>query len=278
MNHALETRRRLAAEIAPAYAANPNVAVVLLAGSVARGTADQFSDIEIDIFWHSPPSAAELLAPITQSGWSLLQQHVDEYEWADSFYVAGIKVDTSQFLVRTLDQWIDDVLVRADIEVEKQIRITAIQHGQVLYNPAQIERWRAQVAHYPVALQHAMLAEHLWFQPRAVLEMLAARDNALLLARSLVDGAQRILDVLTALNRLYLPHPYHKWLDWEIAQLRIAPPDLAERIRQILRVAPPAAVAHLHALVEETFALVEHTVPGYDTSAARAAFVLRRVS
>ena len=188
MNHALETRRRLAAEIAPAYAANPNVAVVLLAGSVARGTADQFSDIEIDIFWHTPPSAAELLAPITQSGWSLLQQHVDEYEWADSFYVAGIKVDTSQFLVRTLDQWIDDVLVRADIEVEKQIRITAIQHGQVLYNPAQIERWRAQVAHYPAALQHAMLAEHLWFQPRAVLEMLAARDNALLLARSLVDG------------------------------------------------------------------------------------------
>ena len=42
-------RRALARIVAPAYAQNPKVAGVLLAGSVARGLADGFSDIDIEI-------------------------------------------------------------------------------------------------------------------------------------------------------------------------------------------------------------------------------------
>jgi len=57
-------RRALAQIVAPAYAKNPKVAGVLLAGSVARGIADQFSDIEIDIFWHAPPTDEDRSVPI----------------------------------------------------------------------------------------------------------------------------------------------------------------------------------------------------------------------
>lgn len=270
-------RRRLAEIVAPEYAANPKVAGVLLAGSVARGTADKYSDIEIDIFWHAPPTDADLLAPIERVGWRLLYRHVDEYEWADGFYIEGIKVDTSQFLVTTLDRWIEDVIERADLEVEKQLRISAIRQGQPLHGAALIEGWRARTAEYPEALARAMVAKHLEFRPRELLEMFAARDNTLILHRGLVEIAQRILDVLMALNRVYLPHPYHKWLDWEVAQLPIAPPDLAGRLRRILRDEPRAAADAIHELIEETFALVERYMPDFDISAARAEFELRRV-
>ena len=277
MNDEIARRVALAERVAPAYAANPKVAAVLLAGSVARGTADRFSDIEIDVFWHAPPTEHDRMEPIARGGWALLYQHVDEYEWADGFYIGGVKVDTSQFLIATLDRWLDDVVERADLEVEKQIRITAIQHGRPLYGAELIDRWRARVASYPDALARAMLAEHLAFRPRELLEMLAARDNTLLLHRDLVDAAQRIMDVLTALNRLYLPHPYHKWLDWEVEQMRIAPPDLAARLRRLLRAEPRAAVDQLHQLIEEIFALVEQHVLDFDTGPARAEFELRRV-
>lgn len=270
-------RRRLAEIVAPAYAANPKVAAVLLAGSVARGTADRFSDIEIDIFWHDPPTDEDRMEPIRRSGWTLLYQHVDENEWADGFYIAGIKVDTSQFLVATLDRWLEDVAERADMEVEKQIRITAIQHGQPLYGAPQIEGWRARAAEYPAALGRAMVAEHLMFPSRELLEMFAERDNTLMLHRSLVDIAQRILDVLTALNRLYLPHPYHKWLDWEIGQMRVAPPRLASRLRETLRAEPRAAAEQIAGLIEETFALVERHMPDFDTAPAKSEFELHRV-
>src|SRR5215211_2830828 len=64
-------RRALAEIVAPEYAANPKVAGVLLAGSVARGLADGFSDIEIDIYWHTPPTDQDRRAPIERADWQL---------------------------------------------------------------------------------------------------------------------------------------------------------------------------------------------------------------
>lgn|SRR5262249_13299055 len=273
------TRRRALAEIvAPAYAANPKVAGVLLAGSVARDIADQYSDIEIDVFWHAPPTDEDLLAPIERSGWELLYRHVDENEWADGFFIEGVKVDTSQFLVATIERWLDDVMVRADTEPEYQVRITAIQHGRPLHGAELIEHWRARTATYPEALAHAMVAEYGNFRPRYLLEMLAARDDVLLLHQELVAAEQMILSVLMGVNRMYAPHPYHKWLDWEVGQLTIAPPDLNRHLRDILRAEPRAAVDQLHKLIEETFVLVERHLRDFDTSAARAVFEERRVA
>jgi hypothetical protein len=270
-------RRRLAEIVAPAYAANPKVAAVLLAGSVARGIADQFSDIEIDIYWHTPPTEEDRTAPIERSGWGIVYRHVDENEWADGLLIEGVKADTSQFLVSTIERYLDDALVRAEIEPEYQVRITALQHGHALHGAELIERWRARAASYPEALAQAMLAEYCAFRPRYLLEMLAARDDVLLLHQDLVAAEQQILSVLMGVNRVYAPHPFHKWLDWEIGQLAIAPPDLNRRLRQILRAEPRAAVDQLHQLIEETFALIEQHVPSFDTSAARAAYSERRV-
>ena len=275
--HEIAKRRALAEIVAPEYAANPKVAGVLLAGSVARGLADGFSDIEIDIYWHTPPTDKDLSAPIERAGWPIVYRHVDENEWADGFLIEGVKVDTSQFLVSTIDRWLDDAIVRADTEPEYQVRITAIQHGQPLHGAELIERWRAQIAEYPIALAHAMVAQHLEFRPRYLMEMLAARDDVLLLHRCLVEVEQLIMDVLMGVNRVYAPHPYHKWLDWEIGQLTIAPPNLNRRLRQILRAEPRAAVDQLHLLIEETFALVDRHLPDFDTSAARAVFDEQRV-
>jgi predicted nucleotidyltransferase len=272
MNEATAKRMALAQRIAPAYAANPKVRAVLLAGSVARGNADDFSDIEIDIFWSEPPTEADLTVPIERFGWKVLGRHVDEHEWADSFFIEGIKVDTSQFLASTIDRWLEDALVGADTNPEYQVRITAIQHGQPLYGADLIERWRARVAIYPEALAHAMVAEYGYFRPHYLLAMLAARDDVLILHQDLVAAEQQILSVLMAVNRVYAPHPYHKWLDWEVAQLPLAPPDLNRRLRSLLRDEPRAAVDEIHTLIEEVFTLVERHLPDFDTSAARAEF------
>ena len=61
MNAASQWRHNLAHPLAPIYAANPHVAAVLLGGSTARGHADRYSDIELGVFWHQPPTDAERL-------------------------------------------------------------------------------------------------------------------------------------------------------------------------------------------------------------------------
>jgi hypothetical protein len=267
------SRRHAVAEaVAAGYAANPKVAGVLLAGSVARGLADDFSDVEVDVFWHDAPTVEDRRDPLTRGGWLAISAHVDEHEWADTFRVDGVNVDTSQFLVETIDAWIDRVVSAGDPEPEFQVRITAIRLGQPLYRPELVDRWRARTDTYPDALAHAMVRKGVDLWPRARLQALAARDDVLLLHSDLVDNVQLLLDMLMGLNRMYAPHPWHKWLDAETAQLAVAPEDLNRRIRALLTADAHEAADDVGRLVDETIALVERHLPSFDARELRAAF------
>ena len=50
---------KLAGTIARIYADNPKVRAVIAGGSVSRGYADKYSDVEIGVFWDSQPSDKE---------------------------------------------------------------------------------------------------------------------------------------------------------------------------------------------------------------------------
>jgi hypothetical protein len=189
-----------------------------------------------------------------------------------------VKIDTSAFLTSTIDGYLDAALDRADIEPELQVRITALLHGQALHGPAVIAAWRARCARYPAGLGHAMVEKGLDLWPRARMTMLAERDDVLLLHEDLVENVQRILDTLFGLNRVYAPHPFHKWLAWEATLLPLAPANLVARVHRLLVASPLQAVHLVCSLAEETFDLVEKALPGFDVEPPRAAFEDDRVS
>ncbi|EWT01933.1 hypothetical protein N865_12620 [Intrasporangium oryzae NRRL B-24470] len=269
-------RLAIAERAAAAYVSHPKVAAVLVAGSVARGLADAFSDVELDVYWSVPPSEDDRVAAVEGAGWTRVYAEVDENEWADGYAVDGVKIDTSGFLTSTIDGYLDAVLLRADVEPELQVRVTALLHGRALHGAALIDAWRARCTEYPTALALAMVGKGLALRPRDRLEMLVARDDVLLLHSDLVENVQRLLDALFGLNRVYAPHPFHKWLDWEAGLLATTPPDLVSRVRRLLAAPPRAAVDEVCALAEETFDLVERDLPGFDVATARAEFGFRR--
>ncbi len=276
-SEAVARRLEIAQRAARAYAAHPRVAAVLVAGSVARGLADHRSDVELDVYWAEPPTAADRTAAVEGAGWTRVYDEVDDNEWADGYLVDGIKVDTSGFLTSTIDGYLDAALERADTEPELQVRITALLHGRAVHGERVIEAWRSRCAAYPTALALAMVDKGLGpLRPRDRLEMLAERDDALLLHRDLVDDVHGVLDALFGLNRVFAPHPFHKWLDWEVSLLPLTPLHLLARVRRLLAAEPRAAVAEVCALVEETFDLVAQELPDYDLAAARADFGFRR--
>jgi hypothetical protein len=275
---ALERRRAIAERVAVAYRANPHVAGVLLAGSVARRLADELSDIEIDVYWTQPPTDWERRAAVEGAGWTRVYDEVDEHEWADGYVIDGIKVDTGGFLTSTIEGYLDAALEQADTEQELQVRITALLHGQPLHGHELIGAWRDRCTAYPEPLALAMVSQGLELRPRERLEMLVARDDLFLLHRDLVDNVQGVLDALFGINRVFVPHPFHKWLAWEASLLEKKPEDLVGRIRRLL-VAPPAEAMELVcALAEDTFDLAERHVPAYDVATARAEFEFRRAT
>ena len=270
-------RLEIARRAALAYRANDAVAAVLIAGSVARGLADDASDIELDVYWTRPPTGSEREVAIEGAGWARVYAEEDEHEWADGLMVDGVKIDVSGFVTATIDDYLDRA-AHADTEAELQVRITALLHGVALHGEPVIEAWRCRCTPYPEPLARAMVEHGLDLRSQERLEMLAARDDVVLLHRDLVDGVQGVLDALFGADRVYAPHPFHKWREWEAPLLTHRPDDLVARIRSLLVAPPQHAAATLGSLVHDTFDLAERLVPAADLGPLRTAYGQRRVS
>jgi hypothetical protein len=281
-DHDWSRRHRLALgrRIAPGYLRNPKVAAVLVAGSVGRGIADDFSDLELDIFWSAPPDEAERRAPIEAVAAELRAIHpFEQDEWAETFLVAGVKVDTSMFLVETVEGYLTDLVDHAHPDHDKQVLVAAVLDAIPLHGRALVNRWRARAAAYPDALARAMVARHLaglsgWRHA----EVLAARRDLVFLYDVVGQAIRALLGMLLGLNRRYLPHPRFKWLDQLVAGMSQAPADLASRLRTAYQAEPAVAVRELRRLLVETLQLVERHLPEVDTAPGWAAVAGNRAS
>ena len=176
-----------------------------------------------------------------------------------------------------MDNWLADVVERFDTDDDKHMRVAAVQHAVPVHGDQQIARWQAGIR-FPDPLAQALIAEQLvvdesWWQ----CDMLAGRNAVIPLMALFVAMERRILRILLALNRIFLPDPRFKWADRLITQMPIAPVDLGKRLRWVYQAEPAAAVAELQRLMEEVLDLVDQAVPGPDTAFAREWLSYRRV-
>ena len=119
-----------------------------------------------------------------------------------------------------------------------------------------------------------MVRAHLTIRPGIEQEMLAERNDLLVLYESFCTVEKHILLVLMGLNHLY--YPGFQWIDRLMEQMHLAPPHLSTRCKQLFGIDTRASVYQLHNLIEETFVLVETSLHEIDTSQARVRFRARR--
>ncbi len=271
MADATAWRLALAQRIAAAYARQPNAQVVMVAGSVGRGRADHYSDIEIDVYYARPPTEQERIAAVEACSGVVEALAEDDDEWEEQMLLDGFHAASSTFLIATMERYLMEVVDRAEIAPAAQVRLSSLQHAIPVKGHEQVELWRSKAARYPDELVYAMLRENLpfdgfWYAE----EMLAARDDLLLLYHLFVKVEQQIIGALLGLNRIYLPTPSHmKWMDEMIAAMTIKPPDLSARLKHAFHTAPLAGVQTLKAVIAETLTLVETHLLTFDTTPYR---------
>jgi predicted nucleotidyltransferase len=277
MNKANQYRHQLASEISQPYANHPKVAAIALTGSVARGWADKYSDIELHVFWSEPATDADRRNLIQKADGKIFQLWEREDDgWSESFHVEAVKVDLSSFLVSTTEKFLNDVVDQADTDLMKQLLVSSINNSVALQGACLMNRWKAKSENYPDELSTNIIKKYLRFGPRWGPEMLVARDDQVFLYHLVNQMQQQIMGVLHGLNRIYISHPQFKWLDQTIAKMALKPQNLSVRLKDIYDLPPVEAVRKLQQLIEEVFELVETQLPRLDIESEKAWFQRRR--
>jgi hypothetical protein len=287
LNPASAWRLELARPIAEAYAEHTNVAAVIVGGSTSRGYADRYSDIEIGVFWHQPPTDEDRQQCAKASGaeiHGLYPYDAENEVWEDVLYAghaapdqpaSGVLVEIPHYTIAFVERIIADVVERYDPAEDKLTLLSAFGPAIPLYGDVLIEAWRECITPYPRELALAVVKRHAQIEFLWRSDMLLERGNNLLLLNEMyVKIGKQLTQVLFALNGIYFPG--FKWLHHITAGLPIAPPEFNTRLQQVFASEPRAGAEALRGLVEETYTLIETHMPEIDVTRLRHWFRYRR--
>ena len=118
---------------------NRNLAALAVAGSVGAGIADRFSDLELDCYWVRPPTDTDRLTPVRALGGQLTalwDYDQDDEEWSEDYLVGELGITVSNFLVSSVERFLDDVVIRASTDPVRHMRLAALQRCRVGELPA----------------------------------------------------------------------------------------------------------------------------------------------
>ena len=256
-------RMEVAKRAAGVYRGNRNLAALAVAGSVGAGIADRFSDLELDCYWARPPTDADRLAPVRALGGELTalwDYDDDDEEWSEDYHVGELGVTVSNFLVSSIEQFLNDVLLRANTDPVRHMRLAALQRSRPLLGTGMMASWRARADTFPRKLVSALVQQALapevltgWSARQA----LVSRGDGLAVRDLLTRTGHAAVQAILALNRVYLPHCQLKWQRHLTTGLGLVPERLAERLESMSNGRPEEALQAAEALLAETVTLAE---------------------
>src|SRR2546423_7294801 len=249
---------------------------VVLTGSVSRGMADDVSDIEMLGVTREPLELEACFGLARAAG----LEGLDTWGAQDgpARRVSGYRERVPIELV----WWPRDYTeARIDALFSGEVSSTAdaLVHGVPLRTSGLLGAWQERLREYPPELAAAQIEEAAlpWggFTPAGVLTIVRP-DERLSLMEWMFDGAIRVLTIVFALNRVWLPTT--KRLSSRVAPLAIKPDRLAERIEEALTESDPRRALLVMTELQLETVLLAPSGPNVDrarTWLAEAAELLR---
>jgi len=204
----------------------------ILTGSVSRGMADEVSDIEMLLVVREPLDLEECFALAGAAGLERLETWGAPHEQARR--VSGYRDGEPLELIWWPRDFAEE---RVDALFGGEVSSTAdaLMHGVPLRTSGLLEAWQKRLADYPDELAASQIEQAAipWggFTPAGVLTIIRPEER-LSLMEWMFDGAIRVLTIVFALNRVWLPTT--KRLAVRVEPLAIKPDRLAERIEEAL--------------------------------------------
>ena len=200
---------------------------VVVTGSVSRGVADDVSDIEMLVVTRETLELDQAFACARAAGLSSLDSWGPQGgpDRRVSGYRDGVPIELVWWSRELADQRVDALLVGEGTSGD------AIAHGIALRSSGLLPSWQERLREVPEAVAAARIEDAAlpWggFTPAGLLTIIRPGERAALL-EWILDGANRVLTIVYALNRTW--QPTTKRLAARVESLAIKPERLAERL------------------------------------------------
>lgn len=251
---------------------------IAVTGSVARGTADAASDLELNAWvddlppadvrrdWLQSVGGTDIVLDREETGDGTVWSHV---------HFHGVLVEIGWQPLAAVPQEVDALLRGEVTDHRALLKAWVIEHAVPLRSRGAIGQWKHRLACYPDAVEAALIADacDAW-RFRHILDSgwsLARRGERLAVTGHVCRDVQNVLRVLFALNRRW--EPDWKWMEFVTRDLRHVPIGFHERVaRALAEEGLSRKVAPTLELVADTLALVSerHDVSGVAASVRRS--------
>ena len=200
---------------------------VVLTGSTSRETADELSDVELLVISETLPEQLPLNELQT---WS---PDVEGAHWFGGFFESEY-VELVWWTPAYVEERVAGLAAGKFVDHRRLRTAEAILHGISLRGDRHAD-WCTRLERYPAGLAAAIVDDvaDTWIEPIRSQTSLLRPGDSLMLAERLVEDAQRLLQVVFAVNETW--EPGWKRLPGRLEPLAVKPERFAERIDTAIR-------------------------------------------
>jgi len=261
----------LALQIVEKYGDLPGLKLALVAGSVARGIADQSSDLDLYLYWEradqdalchlnrlEPLGSERLVGMVTSTG--VFEKHRLGNRMID---VESVDIASLAMVVDWLDR--GNAMSPA---IEKTV--AGLVDGLAVFGQEELAKWQGRFR-YSDALANAQVAAHVGslLPPCLLYKLTLGRGDVLSFSARMSAVLLHAVALVAAVNRAFISVTEPKWLPWQLGRLSHLPAQMSERINTALLHPSVEAMNDLHALLVEVLDLVDSHVPDANTRVGR---------
>lgn len=261
INDASKWRISLAENLAGFYSSHPEVVMVCLGGSSARGISDSYSDLDIIVYWNELDEdwirAEPLKTAIGLERTDIVSMGPGTF--VESYHMDGLKVDFGHSTMKKWEEWTVPLTADPDqISMVGGFLASIPFYGEELF-----KQWHDRLNNYPDEIAVEVVKKNMGFYVRGyLLNQCLNRGDFLAYQDGMCSMLKRLISTTAALNGCFYSASEPRWIEYQLDRMPICSEKLTSSGIHWMLMNPGAeSEAFLYEIQDETMKLVAARFP-----------------
>jgi len=257
-------RIELAKKLVQFYLPHSGIEAAILSGSPPKGLSDEYSDLDIIVFWSDIDQGYLDAVPLRDLNCErkYAKSMGDGDVYIESYYFGPLKVDVGHSTMSKWEEEVDDVVIRCEADESKMGAIAGFITALPLYGEDVVARLKKRMESYPDELAEKVVRSHRrFFVPGYLVNQAYKRGDMLAYCDGLCLMVKNLLNILAGINRVHMSTEEPRWLSYYLSEMPIKPDRMEERIQAVLAFDGEESVGSLEGMIVDVLGLISEHMP-----------------